>query len=57
MFCMKGVTVLIFIWKFIPLIPAVIIKKKKDTFVEKLRENEFISTYLKLHKNPGFSNK
>lgn len=28
MFCMKGVTVLIFIWKFIPLIPAVIKKKK-----------------------------
>lgn len=56
MFCMKGVTVLIFIWKFIPLIPAVIIIIKK-TFVEKLRENYFISTYLKLHKNPGFSNK
>lgn len=36
MFCMKGVTVLIFIWKFIPLIPAVIIIKKKTHLLKNL---------------------
>lgn len=31
--------------------------KSDDAFVEKLWEKVFISTYLKLYKNPSFSNK